>query len=448
MIGALRPSINLRSLYNGVDAFLKPLDVTALRRATSDVPGWLSELRRRAYDHFEKLTMPVSQEEAWKYVDLGFDLADFGLVEGPGTPQPVDAFLASIGDPAGTLSIVDGLAAAATDVKRASFGSLAAAAGSEVGQRLAESYGAGVAVDRDIFAAAAQAFGTDGAYIGVASGIALERPLLVDVQAVTPGAVSFPRTVINVDDSSQASVIVYYRSPDRDDLIVVPDVDVVLGTNAHLKLTVVQHWGDATRAVSHLGARIGRDASLHLAEAGLGSRLARLDLRIDLEGRGSSANIVGVYFGERDQVLDYRYLMHHAGLNTRSDMFLKGAVEDDALSVFTGLIRIDEGAQRTDAFQTNRNLLLSDGASAQSVPTLEILADDIRCGHGSTVGPLDAGQRYYLMSRGLDGPRADRLQVRGFFQEALNRFPEPDVVAPLRRWINEKYIAAQAEGRV
>ncbi len=140
--------------------------------------------------------------------------------------------------------------------------------------------------------------------------------------------------------------------------------------------------------------------------------------------------------------------MHHVGLNTHSDMFLKGAVEDEALSVFTGLIRIEESAQRTDAFQTNRNLILSEGAAAQSVPNLEILANDVRCGHGSTVGPLDAEQRYYLMSRGLDDARADRLQVRGFFEEVLGRFPVAGVAGPVRGWINDKYVRAQAAGRV
>ena len=112
------------------------------------------------------------------------------------------------------------------------------------------------------------------------------------------------------------------------------------------------------------------------------------------------------------------------------------------------MIRIDETAQRTDAFQTNRNLILSDGAAAQSVPNLEILANDVRCGHGSTVGPLDDEQRYYLMSRGLDRKRSDRLQVRGFFEQVLSRFPEASIAAPVREAINAKYVAAQREGRV
>jgi Fe-S cluster assembly protein SufD len=129
-------------------------------------------------------------------------------------------------------------------------------------------------------------------------------------------------------------------------------------------------------------------------------------------------------------------------------MYLKGAVEDRARTVFTGLIRIEEDAQKTDAFQTNRNLVLSEDAGAESVPNLEILANDVRCGHGSTVGPLDEDERYYLMSRGLSRLRADRLQVRGFFEEVLARFPGPELASPVRRIVNAKYEEAQREGRV
>ena len=167
-----------------------------------------------------------------------------------------------------------------------------------------------------------------------------------------------------------------------------------------------------------------------------------------MQGTGSVADVVGAYFGEEQQTLDYRYFMRHIGTNTRSDMFLKGAVEDEARSVFTGMIRIEETGQKTEAFQTNRNLILSDGASAQSVPNLEILANDVKCGHGSTVGPLDANQRYYLMTRGLGPARADRLQVHGFFEEALVKLPEPEIAGPVRDWINDKFVAAQDAGRV
>ena len=255
-------------------------------------------------------------------------------------------------------------------------------------------------------AAAHAAFATDGVALVVPKGVVVEDPFFVDVQAGTNGAVTFPHISLAAEESSQASVVVRYRSDDDVDALVIPQLEISVAANAQLKVTIVQHWGRKTRSISYASAVGGRDAAVHLGEAGVGGAISRLHLNVDLEGDGSSANVVGAYFGDEAQTLDYRYFMHHAGVNTDSDMFLKGAVQDESLSVFTGMIRIDEGAQKTNAFQTNRNLILSDGASAQSVPNLEILANDVRCGHGSTMGPLDDEQRYYLMSRGLDDDRA------------------------------------------
>ncbi len=423
---------------------MNPLDAAAVVRATAGEPSWRAENRSAAHRHFEKLSPPSSAEESWRYVDLDFALEDFAMVDTPGTPAPPS--ISGI-DAEHSLSIVDGTAVgepvAADGVW---FGSWRSARG-DVDAALRDVAPHGVRNDLDHFAAAHGAFGIDGAVVHVGRG-RHTVPLLVDVAAATPGAVSFPRIIVVAEDAASASVIVHLHSGRDVAALVVPRFEVVGGAGANVRLSIVQDLGRATRSIAHLRAAMGRDANLVLAEAGLGGTLSRLHLTIDLEGRGSSANVIGAYFGDQHQVLDYRYLMHHAGLDTRSDMFLKGAVEDAALSVFTGMIRIDESAQRTDAFQTNRNLILSEGAAAQSVPNLEILANDVRCGHGSTMGPLDAEQRYYLLSRGLDPERADRLQVRGFFQEALDRFPHREVAGPVATAINAKFVEAQEEGRV
>ena len=427
-----------------------PLDQTALERATAGVPQWLSARRTAGYERFDKLAMPSSQEEVWKYVDLDFDLADFALNDTPGGALTgPDEVAAAMPATAGVLRVVDGFVSLLEPVGSpgAVFDSVLAAA-ADLSELLEARYGAAIPADLDKFAAAAAAFSTDGVVVSIPAGKAVTDPFYVDVQATTPGTVSFPRVMIDVGASAQTSLVINYRSPHDARLIVVPDLEITAGQNANVDITIVQNWGYATRAISHVNAVVGRDARLQIAEAGLGGKLSRLHLSVDLEGRGSSAEILGAYFGERDQVLDYRYFMRHIGTDTDSDMFLKGGVEDEALSVFTGMIRIEESAQKTNAFQTNRNLLLSDGAAAQSVPNLEILANDVRCGHGSTVGPLDAEQRYYLMSRGLDRARSDRLQVRGFFDQVLARFPISELAEPISGWINEKYVAAQAEGRV
>ncbi len=428
---------------------MKTLDSHASAIAGAADPAWLGARRKAALDFYDKLDMPSDREEVWRYVDLDFTLDDYALVDRPGEAHHIDTGIAAaLPETAGSLRLVDGHATSVEPGNGdALFGSLRASLADNADQL--EPYVArGTPSDLNKFAAAHTAFSGDGAVLVVPSGTAIEQPYFIDVQAATDGAVAFPLITLATGQSSQASVVIRYRSDDDVNALVVPNLEFVVGDNSHLKVTVVQNWGSNTTSISHLQATVGRDASLHLGEAGLGGTLSRLQLQIDLEGNGSSANVVGAYFGDETQTLDYRYTMHHQGLNTDSDMFLKGAVQGDSLSIFTGMIRIDEEAQKTNAFQTNRNLILSDGAAAQSVPNLEILANDVRCGHGSTMGPLDEEQRYYLMSRGLDLPRSNRLLVHGFFNEALERFPEPAIADVVTSWIDAKYRAAQEAGRV
>ncbi len=425
------------------------LDSQAAAAIGAADPSWLADRRSAAVAYYEKLAMPSPVEEVWRYVDLDFDMADFELASAAGEAHELGAGIAAtLPDVSGSVLVVDGhVVEESSEEPRVVFGAIRSVLAEEPG--LLEPYfGAAIPADLDKLAAAHAAFGGEGAALVVPRGVAVERPFFVDVQAATGGSVSFPHISLAVEESAQASVVIRYRSDEDVEALVVPQIEMTVADNAHLKVTVVQQWGMKTRSTGYAAAVVGRDSTIRLGEAGMGGGFARLHLNIDLMGDGSAADVVGAYYGDESQTLDYRYFMHHAGVNTNSDMFLKGAVQDESLSVFTGMIRIDEGAQKTNAYQTNRNLILSDGASAQSVPNLEILANDVRCGHGSTMGPLDDDQRYYLMSRGLDEGRANRLLVHGFFNEALTKFPEPAVADLIASWIDTKYRAAQEEGRV
>jgi Fe-S cluster assembly protein SufD len=428
---------------------VRPLDANAVAAVGAADPAWLAEARAAAAAYYDKLAMPAAAEETWRYVDLDFAIDDFELAEAPGEAHEVDADIAGVLETrAGSIRVVDGFATEVTSPDGpATLASRAALLAAEP-DRLRPYAAASTAADVDKFSAAHHAFGRDGAVLIAPRGTAIAEPFFIDIQAATAGTVSFPRVTLVAEPSAEASVVIRYRSDDQLPALAVPQLEMIVGQNARLKVTIVQHWGRQTSAIASARAVIERDGTLHMGEAGLGGKLSRLHLAIDLPGDGSNVNVVGAYYGDGEQTLDYRYFMDHQGLNTDSDMFLKGAVQDDALSVFTGMIRIEEEAQKTNAFQTNRNLILSDGASAQSVPNLEILANDVRCGHGSTMGPLDEEQRYYLMSRGLDAPRANRLLVHGFFNEALARFPEPSIAAVVTAWIEAKYRAAQEAGRV
>ncbi len=389
---------------------------------------------------FDELPMPTSDEEVWRYVDLDFSLDDLSLPSEPGAPMSPGDYRIESGARA---VIVDGYVTNATSGEQVVVKQLKDAAP----EQLAAAEESAIAVDMDRFAAAHYGFGDDGLLVVAPKGSSPSRPVFIDVQAVTPDTLSLPRILLLAEDQSELSVVVTFRSPEDDSFHVVPHVQALVGDGARLRLTTVQAWGYGTTAIGQQRAVIGRDGFFHHGEAGIGSRLGRLHFSVDLAGPGAHSEISGLYFGENEQVLDYRAFITHKAPHTTSNMFLKGAVEDEAHSVFTGLIRIEEEAQKVNAYQTNRNLVLGDAASAESVPNLEILANDVKCGHASTVGPLDEEQRYYLMSRGLDRVRSDRLQVRGFFEQALGRMPHPELGDAIRAAVNEKYVRAQEEGR-
>ena len=386
--------------------------------------AWLAEQRASAKELLETLAMPSQREEVWRYLDLDFDPSLDSAAEGPGTGARDDVVAEWHGT---VVSIVDGYSVS---------NGVSTVAQLENSVDLTRG--------SDLFSTAFVAYSPGSVYLDEPL---LEHPVLVDIQT-TGRATTFPGVHIDVPSGGDATVVVRMRSTTDQGATVVPTVTANVGDNARLTLSVIQDWNYATRSMGRGVIQLGRDAGLSFSEIGLGGKIGRLHLDVDFVGDGSHGKIYGAYFGEGDQVLDYRYFMNHIGTNTRADMFLKGAVADRALSVFTGMIRIEETGQRTESFQTNRNLILSEGAAAQSVPNLEILNNDVKCGHGSSVGPLDQDQRYYLMSRGLTPKRADRLQVHGFFEEVVEQIPDDHVAQWARHKINSKYITAQEEGRV
>ena len=363
--------------------------------------------------------MPTPTQEDWRYVEVPEHLAGLSIPDGPGADPSPSAYESTLGATAGRADIVDGHVSGVAGSNVSEF------AGADI-----SAYRSSDAIDK--FGAAAGAFGGSGVVVAAAAGEVVARPVFVSTEATSPGAVSIPRLLVIGGEASAVEVVVEQRSPDGLDALVLPEFEVVVGKAARVSVTVVQTWGDETVAIGRHRLRADQDGFVGLAEAAFGARFSRLHLSVDLEGRGADARITGVYFGDGGQTLDYRYFMNHIGPKTTSEMFLKGAVAGEARSVFTGMIRIEPDGQGANAHQTNRNLVLSDAAEAHSVPNLEILANDVRCGHGSAVGPLDEEQRYYLMSRGLPAPRADRLQVLGFFEEALQRFPH-ELLEPMLR---------------
>ena len=200
-----------------------------------------------------------------------------------------------------------------------------------------------------------------------------------------------------------------------------PMIDSKISNDSHISLYIKHDSSQESELITSFYSQIGKDSSLDVKCASFGSSLSRIRFDIDLDGIGSSFNIEGVYFADKERLIDYRVFVNHNVKNTSSNMLLKGALVDESSSVFTGTIHIAEGAEKTVSHQINRNLVLNDKAKAHSVPNLEILCDDVICGHGSSVGPIDDELFHYVMSRGIPRLEAEKLLIRGFFNEVLNK---------------------------
>jgi len=275
------------------------------------------------------------------------------------------------------------------------------------------------------FAALHGAFWQGGTFIYVPAGVEVALPLHSLVWADQPWAGLFAHTLVILAERARLTLVHEVASPTLSGVqgLHVGATELFIGPAAQLKYVSLQSWGRHMFNFTHERARLERDATLDWIVGAMGSRLTKSYMDIELDGQGSTARMSGLFFTDDDQHLDHDTQQNHNAPHTTSDLLFKGALLDRSRSVWQGMIRVAPGAQRTDGYQANRNLVLSEGARADSIPGLEIMADDVRCTHGSTVGQIDEEHVFYLMSRGLTRREAERLIVEGFFLEVLERIP-------------------------
>jgi Fe-S cluster assembly protein SufD len=267
------------------------------------------------------------------------------------------------------------------------------------------------------FAAHNAALWEHGLLVVVPKGVVLEQPLYVRIAGAT-----FWRLLVVAEPGSRFSLIEEYASASPDgEAYSNAVVELFVGQGAKLEYVSLQNLSHETWHFATHHARVGRDAELDWIAGGFGSKRGKTWIQNDLTGPGATSRVTGAYFADGDQHLDYDTFQEHAAPNTTSDFAFKGALRDRATAVWRGMIRVERDAQKTNAYQENRNLMLSPTAHAVPIPGLEILANDVRCTHGATVGRVDRDQLFYLMSRGLSRSEAERLIVRGFFQDVLDR---------------------------
>jgi Fe-S cluster assembly protein SufD len=272
------------------------------------------------------------------------------------------------------------------------------------------------------FAAHNAAMWQTGLLVRVPRGVELERPIYVRIANAAEGGSLFWRLLVVAEPESRFTVIEEYASsaPDLAGYMNAA-VEIVVRQAAKVEYVSVQNLSRSTWHFASHHARVEQDAELDWVTGGFGSAKGKVRIQNDLAGPGATSRVTGAYFADGTQHLDYDTFQEHMAPSTTSDFAFKGALRDTARAVWRGMIRVEEGAQKTNAYQENRNLLLSKTAHADSIPGLEIMANDVRCTHGATLGQVDREQLFYLMTRGLSRAEAERLIVRGFFQDVLDR---------------------------
>lgn len=305
------------------------------------------------------------------------------------------------------------------------------------GREAQTSLGIAMSSAADVFAQ----LNTDNAapiVLRVGRNVVVPRTVVITHHLNESGIVAYPRLVIDAGENSEITVIERFVSADDVVSLIVPVVELRAAQAARVTYMAINELGRRTWQIGHQQAVGERDSTTRLFSVALGGDYARVRAEVRLVGQGASAQQTALYFADSDQMHDFRTWQVHDAPRTHSDLLFKGAVKDTAKSVYTGLIKIGEHAAGSQAFQTNRNLTLSHGAWAQSVPNLEIETNDVKCSHASTIGPIDDDQRFYLESRGVPPHIAERLVVLGFFDEVINRLPESSFTEGLRAQVSAK----------
>jgi Fe-S cluster assembly protein SufD len=300
--------------------------------------------------------------------------------------------------------------------------------------------GAGIS-EPDAFTLRNDAFSDSGVVVDIEGRAQIDLPIVIVHEVTVDGALVYPRLLVRAGSSSGATVLDVQLSGDVDALIL-PVVELHAAANATLRYESVQALGPRVWQVSTTGARVERDAHLTSASVALGGAYARARLDSKVLGPGAETELLAAYFGSGEQIHDFRTMQDHHAPKTNSDLLFKGVLTDTSRSVYSGLIRIRPGASGAAAFQTNRNLVLGEGAHADSVPNLEIEENDVKCSHASAVGPVDPDQLFYLEARGVPTEVAERLIVLGFFDDIIDRTPVVELRAALRTAVGLKFAAA------
>ena len=437
-------------------------------------PEWLTAKRKASFDLFDTLEVPHSGVEAWKYTQV---TVDFGKLR----PHPkreavsdISALPTSVQERLGSTDVGAFLVMDGPDVvyrtelpaeltaQGVIFTDLKTAVEQHAGlvqQYLYSVVPAKVPDDTTIaapgttpskspdpsegkFSALAAALWTNGAFVYVPRGVEVSLPLGSFRVMSEAGTYTATRTLVVAEDNAQVTFIDEQDSEDLPGAYAIGAVELVVKAGARLRYVSIQNWGKGVTHIQRQRGDVGKDATLNSLVVTMGGTLSRTEMQSHLRGQGSDSEMLALYFANEDQHFDHYTLQHHAAANAHSDLLYKGVSDDRSVGVFSGMIKVDLNAQKTDAYQKHRTLMLSSEAQNYSVPQLEINANDVRCSHGSTTGPVDQEQLFFLRSRGIPLELAEKMLVTAFLEDVLGRVPLQSVVKYIEGIIAKKVGAA------
>ncbi len=407
-------------------------------------PAWLLETRLKAWRFFEEIPWPTGAEETWRRTKLtGFKLEDYrpldGMVAGDRLPEEADQSLHEVAAVA-DMALVDGARrhyrmSDELAQRGVIFTDLATAV-QQHPELVQRALGSVVATDENKFSALHYALWNSGTFVYVPRNVVIDQPLQTVVYQSEGKQAGFHHTLVLTEESAVVTLVEDYLGAASG--LSNNVVELAAGPNSQLHYLHLQNLAESAWNFSTQRMQLQPDSLVRYFIGSWGSRLSKAWINMELSGRGAHGELLGLYFPGGRQHLDHHTNQLHVAQNTTSDLLIKGALKDRSRSVYQGYIKVYPGAQKTNAYQANRNLMLSKTARADSIPGLEIEADDVRCTHGATAGQVPAEYIFYLMSRGIDRTNAERMIVQGFFEEVLNRIPVEGVRNKLETEIARK----------
>jgi Fe-S cluster assembly protein SufD len=410
----------------------------------------VASYRTLAWNAFKRLALPVNTEEAWRRTDIHTMPVDKFRLSANGAlndlpPVREDLLKPLVADQHGGQIILTPTGVKIDlDEKLAQKGVIFTdliTAEQKYPDLIIKMIGKTVNVEEGKFAALAGVFAQNGVVLYVPKGVTVEEPLHSVLWGPGADLAHISHILVLVDEGASVTYVHESASPDdpqRSNSMHAGIVEIQVMQDASLKFVELQSWGRQVWNFSHERIRVERGGNLDWIFGAIGSRLTKNFSELDLAGEGAQGRMSGFYFTDGNQHLDHDTQQNHLAPHTTSDLLFKGALKGKSRSVWQGMIYVAPGAQKTDGYQANRNLVLSDAARADSIPGLEILADDVRCTHGATVGKLEQEPLFYLKSRGIPQAEAEKMVVEGFFDPIFQRIPFEGVRERFQQYIADK----------